>query len=130
MKTNETTILDNTLEGGQVNEKTTSESANAQESVIAAENKDSKWHQVVISGVSGIALGAAGTLFSGAKLPDEMVIGASSEETVESEEQVEDYFETQKKYWLLQKKISKLEEKINNKYFDYYDKQQEENQNR
>lgn len=91
MKTNETTILDNTLEGGQANEKkTVTEPANAQENVIAAENKDSKWHQVVISGVSGIALGAAGTLFSGAKLPDEMVIGASSEEAVESEEQVED----------------------------------------
>lgn len=95
METNDTTILDNTLVGATVNEKTTSESANVQEKVNAsAENENSNWHQVVISGVSGIALGAAGVLFSGAKLPDEMIIGATATEGDETEEQIEDLQET------------------------------------
>ena len=95
MNANETTILDNTLEGVQVNGKTVSESANVQDMVNAeAENRDSNWRQVVISGVSGIALGAAGVLFSGAKLPDEMSIGATATEGDETEEQIEDLQET------------------------------------
>lgn len=46
----------------------------------APKSKQSSWKQVTMGGVSGIALGAAGILFSGATLPDNMIIGGGNSE--------------------------------------------------
>ena len=80
MKTNEETVLENGSKSESLNEETmygnpgvgneVYEDAEEQEVEEAAESKRSSWKEVVISGVSGIALGAAGVLFSGFVKPE------------------------------------------------------------
>lgn len=79
MKTNEETIFENVSQSESLNEETRLEDqalnpevenqagddAHEPESEESAEPKAASWKQVVISGVSGIALGAAGAIFSG-----------------------------------------------------------------
>lgn len=107
MKTNEETVLENVSQSESLNDETRQESlvvdpevenesgeeANEQENEVSAESAEStdakrtSWKQVVISGFSGIALGATGALFSGYKiqepLPDpEPTPGPDLEESI------------------------------------------------
>ena len=91
MKTNEETVLENVSQSELLNEETKQEEslvvdpeveneagevADEQENEVSAESaettepKRTSWKQVVISGFSGIALGAAGALFSGYKIQE------------------------------------------------------------
>ena len=86
MATNETTVLEN--ESRKENQIETSAVNQESNAIVETEpQKSGSWKQVVISGVAGIALGAASTKIADAKTPSEDII--VTEENLEENEPVE-----------------------------------------
>lgn len=92
MNTNEETIIENVSKSEPIKKEAKPVNQTAKPVVDAnvqskeeeaPESKHSSWKQVAMGGVSGIALGAAGVLFSGATLPENMVIGSGDSEETE-----------------------------------------------
>ena len=85
MTTNDTTVLEN--ESRKENQiKTTAETQDTNAVVESEPQKSGSWKQVVISGVAGIALGAASTKIADAKTPSDELI--ATEENLDAEEPV------------------------------------------
>ena len=107
MEKNEETILENSLIDDSFTEETKPEETGAEAvndavvndaadtaEQIAVDRKESDltWREVVISGISGIALGATGMLFSGARLkPDEIELNPDVTELNPDETELNPY---------------------------------------